>query len=112
MNRSLNDLPLEVESRFFALKLGVEVRRSMVVEEHANDDPEEGRDDRHGLILPEAAATFGGITVLPLSRGNRTRKSSTYNESAAVAVGCSGVLGGAVFFPRSRSREKCAWTRR
>jgi hypothetical protein len=29
---------------------------------------------------------------LPLSRGNRTRKSSTYDERAAVDVGCSGLL--------------------
>jgi len=31
----VDDLPLEVEGRFLALKLGMEVRRSMEVEEHA-----------------------------------------------------------------------------
>ena len=33
-------------------------------------------------------------TDLPLSRGNRTRKSSTYDDRGAVAVGCSELDGG------------------
>ncbi len=39
--------------------------------------------------------SFGGLTALPLSRGHRTRKSSTCGDGDAVDAGCRGELGGA-----------------
>jgi len=65
---------LEIESRFLTLILRVEVRRGMVVEEHANHDPEERRDDRHAVILADARLTHGGITDLRFSGVARDAK--------------------------------------
>ena len=47
--------------------------------------------------------------VVPLSRGNRTRKSSTDDNSAAVAAGCSGRVGRqppAIYFLARRTRSE------
>src|SRR5437899_7932973 len=46
------NLPVERECCLLALVLSMEVSDAVLAVEHADDDAEEDRDDRHPLILP------------------------------------------------------------
>src|SRR4051794_10008611 len=46
-NLAFDDSSAKIDHRVLTVILRVKVRRSVIVEVHANDDPEEGGDDRH-----------------------------------------------------------------
>jgi len=50
---AFDDSTVETDHRLLPLMLSMEMRRSMIIEEHANNNTEEGRDDRHsGMLTP------------------------------------------------------------
>src|SRR5205823_594975 len=66
-NLALDDIPFEVEQRLLPMVVRVKVRRRVVVEVHSDNDPKEGRDDRHvydrsrGVLV----AVFNRLVITP-----------------------------------------------
>jgi hypothetical protein len=81
-NLAFDDSPAKIDHCILTVILGVEMWRSVIVEVHANNDPEERRDDRHSGNRNRTNANY------PFTHGNshRPSPSSSFGKGTGLPI--------------------------